>query len=425
MPKFKKRKELVKTIAICLLVLSAVLLAGKSGYYNAISDKLQSGSKSLSANGLPAENIESFTGLFPFSVAVRPENGEMLCCRYDQEAMSLTYARVSVLLAEAMDSITTTIEETNETAWRSATRAQSAYFCFYSEIPMSLLATNLGVSDAGLEDISAIEILLSNEYGTLNLYFRDGADAYYGCTTDMGSAALSSLIQQFEGTPASFAYEDEAHKKLAPYTIISQRDYEISYLSASPQISDENGNKTIFAAFGISSKVMKSYLENNGTVFVEGSKTLRIKPDGTIAYSVSPSSEESRTSESMDIASAVNLAVGLTSKVLVPDIGDASLVLSSVYYDEDTSSYTIIMDYSANGILVLLKSADSAAEIVVQGGKIVKANFKALSFALGGADSSVLATSQAVAIADEKGGYLRLSYIEDAGGAFSCEWVVD
>jgi len=425
MSKLLKHKEMIKTILIAVLVLSAVLLAGKAGYYSAISDKLRMGAGASDEGSLAADNIESFTGLRPFAVAVKPEDGGMLCVRYSYEEMTLTYSRLSVLLAEAIDSITT-ITKTDEPGWRNAIKNQSAYFCFYFRIPMSLLALNLGVSDAELEGISATEILLSNEYGTTTLYFRDGADTYYACETDMGSSALSSAIEQFEGASASFAYEDEAHQKLAPYTIISQSDYEISYLTATSAFSDSFDCEPIFSSCGINSKVMKSYPENSGTVFVENNKTLRMNRDGSASFSItSNAGEESGKAGAIDIVSAVNLAVGLTSKVIAPNTGDASLVLSGVSFDEETSSYTITMEYTVNGILVSLKSGESAVTIVVQNGRIEKASFRALSFAVGRADTSVLASAQAVAIADARGGYLRLSYAEDATGAFACKWVVD
>lgn len=182
----------------------------------------------------------------------------------------------------------------------------------------------------------------------------------------------------------------------------------------------------MFSSFSINSKVVKSYPEDSGTVFVENNKTLRIKSDGSLSFSITAvAGEESGKSENVDMYTAVNLALELMGNAVSPNIGDAILVLSEVSYDESTAAYTIKMEYTVNGILVSLSSGESAATIVVQNGHIESVDLRALRFTIGGIDTSVLAAAQAIAIADVWGGYLHLEYVEDAKGSFACKWVVD
>jgi len=433
MPKIKfiLHREQIKTLVIILLLISAVALAGQSGYYSAISEKLssaQTASASAAVSASAAE--EGFAAYNPLSMSINVEAGAHHGVQYSAAALESAYARFSVALGEALGSAHEVVT-VDERQWQNALNGPGVYFSFPCEIPVAILASFLG-AEAGeeIENISASRFVISCGSDEVRLLFWGEDGAFYMCKTDVSLSAILSNIALYEENGATFAYKLPEAEGLAPYTLIPEALGAVQKLVAQPSFSEDFDYSGIFAAFGINTKVMTGYTEADGAqVFVEGDKNLRILPDGTVVFG-SAAPVGAATAQD-DVANAVSLALSLAGSTIGVSSGAAAAMLSDISYDKASGRCTVTFQYVAEGISVSLYGPSAAAEIVIGGGEVLSAELRALRFSLGEEERSLLPVSSAVAImsaaasAASKNGSLCLVYAQDAAGAIACVWMVD
>ena len=425
MPKIIWHKERIKTAVIILLLISAVALAGRSGYYSAILEKFSSRAPnaSISSSATATAAAEGFAVYRPLSMAINFESGTHHGVQYSAAALEGAYARFSGTFGEALGSAREKMQ-VSEMQWRAALNEFGVYFLFPCEIPVSLLASFLG-TDAGAEikDVSASQFVISCGSEDVRILFQSGDGDFYTCKTDVSLSAILANIELYEENGAVFSYEMPEYSNSYAYTLIPEALGNVQKLAAQPAFSEDFDYSSIFSGFGINTKVMTSYTEADGVqVFIEGDKNLRILPDGTVFFTSSPTNASSSQNSMED---ALSIALRLAGGTIGANSGAASPMLSGISYDEAKGQWTVTFHYVAEGILVSLYGQPEAAKIVISASEILRAELNFLSFSLGEPERSILPVSSAVAIAASKKGYLRLVYAEDAAGAFSCGWVVN
>lgn len=429
----RSRREGLKSLAIVLLSVSAVLLLGKTGLYSQLMaavpaveqavDKLGgiSGDKTGQTE-LGEQGLTWSAGTV--SIAVLGESGSRYAAKYDSDDIEYMYSRYSDYLGEALGSAGAPREMT-EDAWREALLSPGVYFDFYYDQDLSLLARRLGTqageNAAGYE---ARSLCLYRDGDGLSLCFMDTQGRKTACATALSFASISEKLSGYAGNVAVFAFQNDSLEGVYPYSLILDSMPEISSAQAANPFRTGLTGEEILGTFGINSYMANAYTEADGTlVYVDGGGILRIDPYGTVSYRnaggdgmavAAPSGE-------MDMYAAVSGALKLVKASAGARCGDAELILTDAVYNSAVDTYTVCFEYALDGIAVRAETSP-AAEVQIRAGRITSAVVTYRQYTLTGEPASPLPERQAAAIVGVRGGGEPvLTYMDTAQG-LSLEW---
>jgi len=416
-----KLLHLGKLLLILLLIVSAVLLARESGYYDRFFHRLPSagGAQSESAeNKLSLSSSELAAAVIPRAVLVCSGDSVCTASAYGGEETETEFHRFSAILGEALGSAGEPTE-ISEQDFRTGLEGGCVYFDFFCETPLELLAAWLGSSMTGTAaaaETHAVCLGLSDL--TVQLCYADGAGHFYRCTTAAMSETLSARMAEFQGSNADFAYSDKSLHNIDTYTVI------LSVLPELPSVGVASVRDAIDAAalmqtLGMNSFVASGYAEADGTkVYIDNEKTLRIGSDGTVTFRADTAEADPVIAEGLP--AAVSYAYAVCQRSIGAAAGDASVLFTGAERSPD-EGYTVTFDYCI-GTVPLQLPADNAAKIVIRNGQLAEAQMTLRSYTYTEDTETVLPMLQAAAIADAEEATPTLVYV-DSGDRVSCAWV--
>ncbi|MEG0780353.1 MAG: hypothetical protein RR426_07080, partial [Oscillospiraceae bacterium] len=325
--KKKALRDRMQNLMIVLLSVSAVLLftqtqlsnlgvdAGMRYFSNFRTDPVQPVT-------LPTAALLSA----PLHIAVNDgyvRTGKTYTTTADPSLASLT-----TLLGEALGSAGT-LTACSDDAFRDALSKNSIYYDFTTDLPLPILSGFVGTAFSTAK-LSARRLVLAEVGTALRLYLQDGTGACASCTTAISVSALSAVLESYGAEPVAFAFEQgEDYGTLSPYTLFAPVPV-CNQLTAAPSLTDES---TLLRQLAFNPHTKSRYTESGGTeVIFEGTRTLRIRPDGTAVYQGDTGDLSIALGDTTPTLTTAILGVeSLAETMLSGALGDATLFLQSVH----------------------------------------------------------------------------------------------
>lgn len=415
----RKRRDFIQNITIALLSVLTVLLFTQSQIFNMSSDYLGL----LQSSERSAEHISAAQDIplnLPVRAAVTGPYG-----RYG--SITLTTAAddfdpLRTLLEQALSSARTAAPCGTQ-VFRDALQAPSVYYDFLSPLPVSILAEAVWTSSQ-LTGSARYLALSGQENGTV-LYLWDGAALCYRCDTALPLKDLESVVNQYELGNARFAFElPDAGEALAPFSLLTDETPGLPVLSATGTLSDTTRLLTLL---NFNPNTNYRYPESDGSeTVVEGERSIRIHPNGTVLYR--SGSEDDLTIDSQsgqptlpEAATGINTLLG---ELLSGTSGGAELYLTEI---RQTGITTIArFHYQINGVPIRFSDGRYAAEVTLSGNTVSGMTLHFRNYTTAGTTSLLLPLPQAAAIAARTPGQeLSIGYVDTGSGAISAGWLAD
>ena len=427
----RRQRNLIQNIAIAALSVTAVVLFAWLQMSNLEGSDGQGYLQQL-VGGVPDSQGPTELSAFsaPVRVVVTDSYGRFgsLGLSTDSESFSSLGRR----LVEALGSVERLTPST-EAEFLAALSGTSAYFDFLSPLPLEVLTGLLGESLTNLQaDARCLILAAEGEQGG-RLYLWDGDESYSSAPvpgTVVSAEALSDLASQPWLASVSFALDgldsDAAGQLLSPLSLLPAELPAPPALSASSPVSGRTD--WLLSLFGLSINANNWYTDSvtGATVVVEGDRSLRVYPDGTVSYQggADPSMEIAAQGESPTAAEAA-LGVSLLLDRLAGDLtGEAALYVESVSQGEDTTA--LRFGCHVGGIPIRYTDGGPAAEVTLSGTCVTELTLRFRQYASTGESSLLLPLRQALAIlAESPGSQLSLGYVDSGGEAVPASWLAE
>ena len=418
------RKEQIffflRKAAIGALLVSAVLLLLQTDYFTTVSGRASGGTErsgGAAAGSAASVSAEAAAALLPRAVLVRFSDGGAQGSAYDGETTEQAFRRFAAVLGEALGSAGSP-ETIPEETFRGGMDAGCVFVDPGMAFPLGLLSDWLGAGGGGAADRNADLLYLGLDGNEVRFFFREGEE-YFCCPTATQAETLKARMEDFQAAAAYFAFENERLAGTEPYTVVLESMPEL-YTVIAGSAGSEAGPQQLMDAMGMNSYVTSSYFDADGTlVLMEGGRTLRLNPDGTLYYRDTEGADKIAAGDSV---AAVNYACRLAQQSLGAFCGDAKIVFTGM--ETAGSVYTIWLDYAVSGVPVRLTDRH-AATVMIDGGVVRWASMELRHYTRSSTTETVLPMVQAAAIASARGdGTLSLVYA-DGGERTRCIWVND
>jgi len=415
----RKRRDFIQNITIALLSVLTVLLFTQSQIFNMSSDYLGL-FRSADTPVDSAAPVQDIPLNLPVRVAVTGPYGRF-------GSITLTTAGESFeplrnLLGQALGSAENlTICSMQE--FQDALQSPSVFFDFLSSLPPSVLAEAVWTSST-LNTPARYLILAGGENGAA-LYLWDGTPLCYRSEIPLSSKEVETVVNQYELGNARFAFElPENGSALSPYSLLLNETPELPVLSCTSALSDTDRLLTLL---NFNPNTNYRYPESDGSeTVVEGERSVRIHPDGTVVYrsneedvlTIDSKNERLTTQE---VASGVST---LLNEILAGTSGSAELCLTGIR--QSPISTTASFAYQVNGIPIRFQDGRHAAEVTLTGNVISSLTLHFRQYSSAGTNSLLLPLTQATAIAAQQPGQeLSIGYVDNGSGTVSAGWLSD
>ena len=417
----QKLRKALRRVLIVLLLVSAGILLGETGYYSGIKSRLFPGRGEYAApvSGTEAAAVRPADAVQPQAAVVCGAAGERFGAAYDGEKVSAVFSRFSAVVGEALGS-SGTPEAVTETQFRAALNGSGVFLQFYCPQPLELLSGWLGTAAGpAVASGSAGMMLLCAEGDAVNLYYRTEDDGFFRVATEVSPEVLSGRTAEYADNGARFAFEIPGLQDCGDFTVIPAGNRTAAAVNYSvPQYGSAETDE-LLDAMGMNSYLTSSYTEADGTqVFLYEDCILRVSSDGSVTFR---RPADSGSPAERTLSDAVNAAWQIAERCVGANIGAGTLLFAGSSYDETLHSRTLLLDYAVGGIPVQLASGH-AAEIVLQGDTVVQARLQLCRFSVGEETAALLPDLQAHAVAGAEQAGAVLRYL--AGGeTMNCTWV--
>lgn len=411
----KSRKNTVQNLIIVLLLASAVFLLYHLQHNSRLGGYMTLFSETVAPSPNPEQSADLPALPAPVRLAVTGTYG-----RYGNLGLTTTdeaFASPGNLLREALGSAESP-QTCPESEFRAALAGDSIYYDFETSLPLSILAGFVG-ADAPAEQ-SARRLVLSVKGESVVLFLSDGA-SYSRCSTKVALEDLKNLIGSYQLGSAAFAFElDET--ALAPYSLLLT-DETPSY----PELAAESvsgDTEAVLSAFGFAPSTKSRYMDNDTLVIMEGERTLRLHPDGTLTYE-GGGTAGLLVSAAGDAPTAQEAALGCFQLLNQLLSGDAALYLQS-FQSNGLNSWTLTFDYQIGGVPIRRSNGEPAATVRLQGREIKWLSFYPRQYTEEESDSLLLPLIQALAIARAYDGKeLNICYTDTGAAVLSASWLAE
>lgn len=435
--------ELIKTLLIVALAITAVALVGRIQLYS----PLPAASKWLdsivhlfhdadTAPGSQSGQAGLSTGLRPVCLAVCNEDGRY-GVQYDSETLgSALETQLGGLLGEALADAGNAYPVTQD-EWREALSMQDAsvYYDFLGSVPLSALSVWLGGEQNSALTGDARRLLLAPGSGTSALlYYTTGSEGpYYACTTTVETdSRLRPVTADYTPNNAVFAFQQEdRYPKLGPYVMILPDPPSPSVYQASNPIGTAGTDvmDTLLRNLDFHPQTSAVYEAADGKRVREGTDMLLISGDGTVSFHASVSQDPRYPVTSAGAAPSrgelVEAARALVEHGLGVWCGDAGFYLIGTETGPD-GLVTVYFGYLLNGAAVELGEDSYAARVVLKDAYISDFTLRFRTYQKMETISAVMPEIQAAAAMNAirpKGNELLLCYLDGGGSQVTAGWV--
>ena len=419
-PAQHKRRNTIQNIVIILLSISAVLLSAQTQLYTlAPSNHKEKAPGSSGPTSYTGESVQLSDLAAPVQVAVNTEYGRIGCFTLTSSDSSL-----SALLGQALESAGM-LSSCSETAFRSVLSQTSVYYNFLQPLPLSILAGVMR-SQTDHPGILAQQLVVALEDGQVRLYLADGDDTFLFCSTAVSENELQQTISNYTASSVVFAFDQAEttpqYAYVDPYSLFQTEQTTLPVLSASTLSSDTD---SLLRTLQFNANNKDPYTESNGTsVFVEGDRTLHIRPDGTLLYQSGGESilEIDGADDTPTMQEAVTGCATLLYSLLNSG-SDATLYVQEIL--QTGSTCTVRFGYQVEGTPIRFSDGTAAAEVVLSGTVIDTLSLHMRQYTITSEDSLFLPLQQAIAIAakEETGALLSIRYADDGSSTVQATWM--
>ena len=416
----RRLKEWGKNLLIVALAVNAVWLSGALGL---AQNYLGGDSRPQIAVQGDSELKETGQAARPLTMVISAAENAHHGVKYDGDALSEVYSWFTASLGEALGS-SGEPEEVTQAEWEAALRGQGVFFDYLYDQSMSTLARWLGTEiSSGASLHTARRFCLAVEDGAVALYYiRAATGAAYRCDTAVNAGRFTERLDGYAPNAAVFGFElGGQYPGLDPYYVMLSSLPEVPSLTASNPLAGSDGAE-LLELFGINELAVSRYTENDGTqVYIDGDKSLRLSPDGTLEFSA-PAGAESGSAPEAGTGAVISRAHALAQAL--PSGGVGELQLSLIAYDRDKGEYTVRFDYAADGIVVCHSDRAAAMEFRFDGaGELIGADVLCRSYAETGSQTPLPERQALVLVSQSGGGEPMLAYA-DTGAEITLTWVI-
>lgn len=415
----RRRRDSIQNIVITLLSVLAVLLFLQTQRFSLRpAGELLTPSSNAPISTAPLGQSTPLT--LPVRAAATGSFG-----RYGSVTLTTedeSFQPLRSLLEQALNS-TRGLNLCSVQAFQDALQAPSLYCDFLTPLPMAVLAESVWASSD--HSLPFRYLLLSGGGETVTLYLWDGASLCYRCDTDLSSPELEIAVNQYESGNAHFAFDlPESAGGLFPFSLLPDVLPEVPVLTAESALSDTDRLLTLL---DFNPNTNYRYPESDGSeTVVEGERSVRIRPNGTVSYSSGGESVLTVASRSdrPTLREAASGASALLNELLSSASGDAKLFLTGVQQNGNTT--TVTFDYQSGGIPIRFSDGSCAAEVVLDGTAVADMTLRFRQYHAAGPHSLLLPLPQALAIAaTEPGRELSIGYADNGSDTVSACWLSD
>lgn len=413
----------LQNIAIAALTVSALFLLTQTPLVGELSGKTPYElARSFFSDTAPEETVttaEASELALPVRVVFTSEYA-----RFGLDAITTldaSFEQAGVFFSEALGTAEAPVP-CAESALLAALEKSGLYLDLEADTPLTLLAAVLGVTapDDSLTQISRL-LLSPEDDGSVTLYLYDSARGCFSCRTAVSSATLTAALAALDGNGTDFAFAlTDDYAALSPYTLVFSEPSTRFQLSTASGITDQ-AELLRQAEFNAHAS---GYTDSAGTtVLQESYGTLRLSPDGTVAYqgdSAAPGSlyyVSAADSGRPTLSEAISAAQKLAFTLLRDRCGDAQLYFSSA--EVDGHSYTVTFDYVVDGTPLHFSDGSHAASVTIEGQTITAFTLHCRSYTLTDQPALLLPAPQAAAIAAANYPAAELRVCYDARGTES------
>ena len=417
----ERTRELLKSILITVLSLSAIYLAaitwsapavglgGESTILGRIAG-IGSAIAPLPPSESKNEGYEESYEL-PFSAVLTLDEGRFAVLGHREE-MVRTFNALRPVLSEAYASARAAGETDSESVWLDVIKRGSV-FDFRSDLPLEVIARDIGAASDDLKGIFARYIVLVPENGLLVLFCREEGGRLMRFETDVLDIPFLDALGQFSPNGGSYAFEAGVdYARLAFDEIVGLPLPEITAWRAENVLRKDDGAAAgrLLDAFGFNPAVVRKYTSGRGgEVYVSDSGLLSIGEDGRITFE--PANDGLRVSDLVGggqsgMYAAINAARRLTQACVLND--SARYYLRQAVDVEGT--VTVIMGVEAGGLRLCEDGKYNYAVITVKGGYITAADMRLISLTADESERYVLPEKQAAGIAPAADSQMDLAY---------------
>ena len=298
---------------------------------------------------------------------------------------------------------------------RAGLGKSSLYLDLTVDLPLEVVAAWLGERTVFDRAVRAMALTTEGR-DTAVLYLCGGEGEIFRYFTALPASAVEALTESVSPNGSLFAYETN-YAPLAPYTVL------VREAEGLPQVRSElpatYSSDRLLTALDFNAHTNSRYAEPGGTeVVMDGRRTLRIGPEGTVTYDSGEEDAGGRGGALEALRAAGRLAAALTGGV------DASpLYLRRLEERED--GYLVGFQYQVEGVPVRFPDEADALTVLVRGAGIAEFTCRCRTYVPEEEASVLLPPIMAAAIASlYPEGELSLGYVDSGSGRLHADWLV-
>ena len=416
----RRAVEALKSLLICLLVLSALFLSSKA--FVPYGGRGEEGE----LDQLPhaSEEHQSSVGVSrPVRMAVVNENGRY-GVQYDDDAVDALFDSLGDLLGEALNSAEAALP-VERAVWEQALLSRGIYCDFPGIVSLPLLSAWLGEGETVLEGQAVSLLLTAGEEGdTARLYYSDPQGMYYTCDTQVW---FGQRLDEYVPNGALFAFQQPEHYGgLAPDTLIlpDVPAPPVYSSAAGVNVQDSGALEKLLDALAFSPQPNAIYPAADGWNVREAEDSLRLTRTGDIYYHAGENSDRYPVPHEAGYTELVELTGELVRRTMAPYCGAARLYLDEVAGDGE--SWTVTYRYALSGAETALGQEGWCARFIIAGGQIREYTLKLRRYTATETKAVLLPEYQAMyamQAMEAEGQLLLLRYYDGGSGAVSPAWI--
>lgn len=337
--------------------------------------------------------------------------------------------QLSGLFREALGSASDALPASDEEL-RAALAEPGLYLGLTTTLPLAAVAAWLDEEEAPFDITLYAMALTTGSADTASLYLLDREEGILRCATALPASAVRTLCQDAAPNGSQFLWEsdtDLSSSSLDPYTILVAQSPAPEDVTA--ELPGRYTAYNLLTALDFNAYTTSRYTETSSGVEVveESPRTVRIGPDGTVAYTGGAAVPELYLTGGSGLNRALQGACRL-AEALTSGTGATDLYLCGAQEEED--GWVLRFRYQVDGIPVRFSDEGDALSVTVSGGVITAFTYRCRSYtpveAEGASPQPLLPPTMAAAIA---AGYsdpwLSIGYVDAGAGRLRAQWLGD